>query len=82
MVETRIAPRFKTDKRAVAEYGGDKYPCVLRDISATGAAIEFPDLVTVLPFEKGFNLIVKEDGLKLSCLIVWKRGFQMGVTFV
>jgi hypothetical protein len=49
MVETRIAPRYRVDKRAIAEYGGDKYPCTVRDLSTTGAAIEFPDPVTVIP---------------------------------
>ena len=75
MVETRIATRYQVDKRAIAEYGGDKYPCTVRDISATGAAIEFPDPVSILPFENGFNLIIKDDGLKLACRIVWKSGF-------
>jgi hypothetical protein len=81
MVETRISPRFRVDKQAVAEYGGDRYPCIVRDIFASGAAIEFPDLVTLLPFTKGFNLIIKEDGLKLTCRIVWRRGFLIGVAF-
>jgi hypothetical protein len=81
MVETRIAPRHRVDKRAIAEYGGDKYPCTVRDISATGAAIEFPEPVSVLPFAKGFHLIIKDDGLRLACRIVWKRDYRMGVTF-
>lgn len=81
MAETRIAPRYRVEKRALAEYGGDKYPCTVRDISATGAAIEFPEPVNVLPFARGFNLIVKDDGLKLACRIVWKSGYRMGVTF-
>jgi len=81
MVETRIAPRYRVDKRAVAEYGGDKYPCTVRDISATGAAIEFSDPVNTLPFAKGFNLIMKDDGLKLACRIVWKRDHRLGVSF-
>ena len=81
MVETRIAPRHRVDKRAIAEYGGDKYPCIVRDISATGAAIEFPDPVSILPFAKDFHLIIKDDGLKLACRIVWKRDYRMGVTF-
>lgn len=81
MAETRIATRHRVDKRAIAEYGGDKHPCTVRDISATGAAIEFPDLVSVLPFKNGFNLIIKDDGLKLACRIVWKSGYRMGVTF-
>jgi hypothetical protein len=81
MVETRIAPRYKVDKRAIAEYGGDKYPCTVRDLSATGAAIEFSDPVRVIPIANAFNLIMPDDGLKLPCHIVWKRDYRMGVTF-
>ena len=81
MVETRIAPRHRVDKRAFAEYGGDKYPCIVRDISVTGAAIEFSDPVKVPPFAKAFNLIIKDDGLKLACRVIWKRDYRMGVTF-
>ena len=81
MAGTRITPRYRADMSAVAEYGGDKYPCIVRDLSATGAAIEFPDLVNLLPFAKAFNLILKDDGLELRCRIVWKRNYRMGVTF-
>src|ERR1700753_3910571 len=81
MVATRVAPRYRIDKRAVVEYGGDKYPCIVRDISATGAAIEFTDPISALPFADGFNLIINDDGLKLACRIVWKRDYRMGVTF-
>ena len=81
MVDTRIAPRYRVDKRAVAEYGGDKYQCTVRDISSTGAAIEFADPISMLPFGRAFNLIIKEDGLRLACRIVWKSGYRMGVTF-
>ena len=81
MTETRIAPRYRFDNRAIAEYGGDKYPCIVRDISVTGAAIEFPDPVSLLPFAKDFNLIIRDDGLKLACRIVWTRDYRMGVAF-
>jgi hypothetical protein len=81
MVETRIAPRFKVDKRAIANYGGDKYPCTVRDLSATGAALEFPDPVNIIPIAKAFTLIIPDDGLKLPCRIVWKSGHRMGVSF-
>ena len=81
MSEVRIEPRYKCDKRAIAEYGGDKYPCVVRDLSATGAAVEFPELVKVIPIAQGFNLILPEDGLRLACRIIWKRDYRMGVTF-
>ena len=82
MVETRIAPRFRVEKQAIAEYGGDKYPCVVRDLSASGAAIEFPEPVKVIPITKGFNLLVPEDRLNLACVIIWKKDYRMGVTFV
>src|SRR5215470_10652311 len=81
MDKARIAPRYKCDKRAIAEYGGDKYPCTVRDLSSTGAAIEFPDPVRVIPIKKGFNLIMPDDGLKLPCRIVWKKDYRMGISF-
>ena len=81
MVETRIAPRHRVDRPAIAEYGGDKYPCVVRDLSTSGAAIEFPDRVDLIPIAKAFTLILPDDGLRLACRIVWKRDYRMGVTF-
>jgi hypothetical protein len=81
MVETRAAPRYRVDKPAIAEYGGDNYRCLVRDLSTTGAAIEFSQPVNVLPITKAFVLIIPDDGLKLPCRIVWKRDYRMGVTF-
>src|SRR5262249_37619631 len=81
MVETRIAPRYPIHKPAVAEYGGDKYPCTVRDRSVTGAAAEFNDPADAIPIKKAFTLIMPDDRLKLPCRIVWQRGYRMGVTF-
>ena len=81
MHETRIAPRHRVNKQAIINYGGDKYPCVVRDISTSGAALEFSDLLSVLRTAKAFMLMVPEDGLRLSCRVVWQRGYRMGVTF-
>lgn len=81
MVETRIAPRYQVHKPAIANYGGDKYPCTVRDLSATGAAIEFAEPVNTLPIRAAFTLVMPDDGLKLKCSIVWQRGYRMGVTF-
>src|ERR1700746_903774 len=67
MTETRVASRYRVDKQAIAEYGGDKYPCVVRDLSATGAAVEFPDPVNMILIAKAFTLIIPDDGLKLPC---------------
>ena len=78
MVETRVAPRIRVMKAAKIDYGGDKYPCVVRDISSTGAALEFSDLIRI-PNE--FTLIMPDDRLKLSCRVVWRRGYRVGVRF-
>jgi len=82
MLEGRIAPRHRVNKQARINFGGDKYACIVRDISATGAALELPDLTTQ-NFLKGkaFTLELPEDRLKLLCRIVWQRGYRMGVTF-
>jgi hypothetical protein len=79
MVNTRAAPRIRVAKPALIEHGGDTIPCVVRDLSVTGAALELDDLSVRVP--SGFNLRVPEDRLILPCRVVWRRGFRMGVQF-
>jgi hypothetical protein len=78
MVETRIAPRLRVVKPAIIEYGGDKTPCTVRDISTTGAAIEVSHAAKIPP---RFILILPEDRLRLLCQVVWRRDFRVGVAF-
>jgi len=78
MVETRIAPRYRVAKPAKIDHGGDKLNCIIRDISATGAALEISD-VAKLP--ANFTLIIPEDRLKLRCHLVWRTQFRIGVAF-
>jgi hypothetical protein len=79
MVETRAAPRFRVMKTAKIEYGGVKTPCVIRDLSVTGAALEISELSGRIPAI--FNLIMPDDGLKLPCHVVWRSEFKIGVAF-
>ena len=65
-------------KAAKINYGGDKHPCVIRDISSTGAALEFSDLIRI-PDE--FTLMMPEERLNLSCRVVWRSQYRVGVTF-
>lgn len=78
MVETRVAPRVRVMKAAKINYGGDKHPCVIRDISSTGAALEFSDSIRI-PDE--FTLLMPEERLNLSCRVVWRSQYRVGVTF-
>jgi PilZ domain len=78
MVETRAAQRYRVTKPAQIEYSGHKITCTLRDLSNTGAALEVSD-VSLIPAT--FTLVVPEDGLKLSCRVVRRAGFRIGVAF-
>jgi PilZ domain len=79
MVETRIAPRYRLSRPAQIEYGGDKTPCTIRDLSITGAALELSDQNATIP--SAFTLIVPEDKLRLLCRVVWRKPFRIGVIF-
>lgn len=81
MVEGRIAPRHRVNKQGKINYGGDKYACIVRDISTTGAALEFADLTSQVRNAKAFTLEIPEDRLTLPCRVVWQSGYRMGVTF-
>jgi hypothetical protein len=78
MVETRAAPRYRVTKPAQIEHGSHKITCTLRDLSTTGAALEVPD-PAIIPAK--FTLVVPEDGLKLTCRVVRRIGFRIGVVF-
>jgi len=79
MVETRIAPRHRIMKPAMINYGGDKIPCTIRDMSMTGAALEFAYSTKTIP--AAFTLLVPENRLKLLCRVVWRNDFRVGVAF-
>ena len=83
MVETRIAPRHRVAKPAIIEHRGGKYPCTVRDISSTGAALEFSDLVSQVMrlVPEKVTLVIPEDKLRLSCRVAWHRNYRMGVAF-
>ena len=81
MIEGRVAPRCRVNKPATIDYGGDKYACTIRDISSTGAALEFSNLISLIRRAKAYTLLIPEDKLKLSCRVVWQRDYRMGVTF-
>ena len=78
MAETRIAPRHRTLKAGTIEFGGGGIDCTVRNISATGAALE---VVTPLFIPDRFTLFVPSDQLKRPCHIVWRKEKRIGVAF-
>ena len=53
---------------------------MIRDISTSGAALQFLDATDRIP--ANFFLIIPEHGLKLPCRVAWRAPFRMGVTFL
>jgi len=80
MVETRNAPRFRTAMPAQIESAGKKITCIVRDISTSGAALQFLDGTDRIP--ASFDLVLSEHGLKLPCRVAWRAPFRMGVAFL
>jgi PilZ domain-containing protein len=78
MIRSRIAPRHHVSKAATIKLVGGAVDCVVRDLSITGAAIEVANPASI---PKSFVLVVPDDGLQLSCEVVWRRQFRIGVKF-
>ena len=79
--EARAALRRRTLKAGVVAYS-DRHvtiPCMVRDISATGARLRIEGSVTA---PDTFELIVSLDGLEADCQIVWRRATDVGVRFL
>ena len=80
MVESRIAPRFRTAKPARIEFGKHSIPCIVRDLSLSGAAVELSDKSIVVPPNK-FTLVIPVDKLRFPARLVWRRDCRAGITF-
>jgi PilZ domain len=78
MNEPRNYPRRRALKSGTIGFGTTSVPCIVRNLSATGAALE---INTPLWFPDRFTLIVPSDGLRKPCQIVWRRERRLGVAF-
>ena len=80
MVETRNAPRFRAAMPAQIEGAGNKTSTMIRDISTSGAALQFLGATDRIPAH--FILSIPEYSLKLPCRVAWRAPFRMGVMFL
>jgi hypothetical protein len=78
MDEHRIAPRSRVLKAGTIEFGGTAIPCTVRNISASGAALE---VNSPLWFPDSFTLEIASERLRKPCHIVWRKEKRIGVTF-
>jgi hypothetical protein len=72
----RIANRQRVLKAGTIEFGGGAIDCTVRNISATGAAL---DVTSPLGIPAQFTLVT--DGSHLPCHIVWRKEKRIGVAF-
>jgi hypothetical protein len=78
MDEHRISSRHRVLKAGTIEFSGSKIDCLVRNISATGAAIE---IKTPIWFPDSFTLAIASDGTARRCHIVWRSEGRIGVAF-
>jgi hypothetical protein len=78
MEDHRITPRQRVLKAGTIEFSGSKIDCLIRNVSATGAALE---VNSPLWFPDVFVLATTSDGSSRRCHIVWRNGKRIGVTF-
>lgn len=77
--DRRTAPRRRVLKAGMIQFGKDgAVPCTVRNISATGAALE---VTSPLWFPDRFTLVVVSDGLSKPCHVVWRREKRIGIAF-
>ena len=74
----RTAPRHRVLKTGTIEFGGGAIACTVRNLSASGAAIE---VNTPLWFPDRFVLAVASEGWRKPCYVVWREDRRIGVAF-
>ena len=76
--QKRQAPRSRVFKAGTIEFSGSVIPCTIRNLSASGAAIE---VRTPLWFPDRFTLGITSDGTRKACHIVRRSEGRIGLAF-
>jgi hypothetical protein len=76
MAENRIYQRHRVLKAGTIEFGGGAIDCMVRNISAAGAAL---DVTSPVGIPEHFTLIT--DGSHRPCRITWRKEKRIGVAF-
>jgi hypothetical protein len=77
MDEKRETPRYRVQKHA--RIGGvTGIPCVVRELSATGARLSVPDTV---PIPNRFDLLMTDEQLVMPARVIWRAADAIGITF-
>ena len=77
----RISPRRRVLKAGIAA-SNDRHltvGCTVRDVSASGARLRTESSVNI---PDTFELIIEVDGLEADCVVVWRKGNEVGAKFL
>jgi len=78
MTNNRVAQRQRVFKAGTIEFGGAAIDCTVRNLSATGAAL---DVASPVGIPSKFVLIVKGDAIQRQSRVVWRKEQRIGVAF-
>jgi PilZ domain len=78
MSESRSTQRNRIFKGGAIEFDGAIIDCTIRNVSATGAAL---DVESPVGIPEQFTLFVNADQTQRRCRIVWRKDKRIGVRF-
>ena len=73
-----VAGRRKVLKTGKITFGKSTAVCTVRDMSPTGASIDFDD-PSIVP--DVFTLVLEMESAKRTCAVLWRKDRQIGVQF-
>jgi hypothetical protein len=78
MQDQRTSPRQRVLKSGTIAFDGAGIDCVVRNISATGAALE---VESQLGIPKEFKLVISAEDFNGFCRVLWRKAKRIGVVF-
>lgn len=78
MEENRRALRRRVLKSATIEFDGGAHSCAVRNLSATGAALDVPYALAI-PHE--FMLVMGTGQMNRRCRVIWRKENRLGIAF-
>jgi len=79
MDDKRKHPRVEIEELAYVSSGGSVLSCVVRNISAAGAAIDVDNPAFV---PQRFRLVLAKDSSVHECRVIWIQKNRIGLAFV
>jgi hypothetical protein len=76
--EKRDHRRQRVLKAGTIAFNGSAIDCVVRNISATGAALEVESQIGI---PLSFHLIIAAENFSERCRVLWRRESRLGVVF-